>query len=92
MSYMVKVASAEMKIKEVEGFCVRFMQNGIDVRGDKAGVPQYSFYAKAPGSWTIREWVDKRFLACYPGYTVKILDKNFREITSWQTKLDNIRN
>lgn len=91
MPYTVKVETAEAKIREVEGFSVKFMQNGGDVRGDKSGVPQYSYYIKAPGSWTVREWIDKRFMQCYPGFQVKILDKSYREVTSGQTKLENIR-
>lgn len=91
MSYTVKVGSAEDKINEIEGFKVKFTQNGVDVRSDRSGVPQYSFNMRASKSWTVSEWKLKRFKICYPGYDVKVFDKSGQEVLNGQTKLENIR-
>lgn len=83
--------NVEQKIRQVEGFQVAFLRNGVDVRGDSEGFPTYPFATAAKGTFTAKEWVDSRFKMTYPGYDVRITDHRGMVITSMQTTLDTIR-
>lgn len=65
----------EKKIEQVERFRVDFLQEGINVRGDKQNIPQYPYAMAAPGSWSVAEWKQNRFQQTYPGYDVKVYTK-----------------
>ena len=73
---MPMLSNVERKIMEVEGFKVAFIQNGVNVRGDKSDIPQYNYMNKAPDSWTVNEWILNRFNKQYSGYKVRIFTKN----------------
>ncbi|HHQ4534894.1 hypothetical protein ACE1BS_21620 [Aeromonas jandaei] len=88
---MSKVKNVEKRIWDIEGFDVRFMAGGRDVRGDKEGLPQYNTFERAArNDWTVKEWKEKRFSQCYPGYDVEILDGDGEPVPG-QTKLGTVR-
>jgi hypothetical protein len=88
---VAKVKNVEKKIWDVEGFDVRFRQNGKDVRGDKENIPQYPGKRKSKGDMTVSEWKTKKFSAIYPGYEVAVYDGNGNIVRSGQLKLENLR-
>ena len=87
---MALLKTVEDKIKQIEGFKVAFTWGGVDVRGNKADIPQYTYSLRAPDSWTVSEWIAKSFNTKYPGYGVKVYTKN-NVIASGNMKLTNIR-
>jgi hypothetical protein len=87
---MPKVKNVEKKIWDIEGFSVRFRQNGKDVHGAKEGIPQYSYANAAKNDMTVNEWKQRRFAKCYSGYEVGILDGDGNEVPG-QTKLGTVR-
>ena len=87
---MPKVKNVEKKIWDVEGFDVCFKHGGKDVRGDKTGLPQYSYDRCAKNEMTVAEYKKKRFGPNYPGYELDILDGD-GNLVSGQTKLSTVR-
>jgi hypothetical protein len=88
---MPKVKNVEKKIWDVEGFDVAILHgDGKDIRGDKKGIPQYTFDKAAQNSFTIKEWTKKRFLKKYPGFQVKVFNADNVEV-SGNTTLGNLR-
>lgn len=83
--------NVEQQIKQVEGFQVNFMQGGVDIRGDKEGIPPYGILPAAKGTFTAKEWVEKRFKPKYPGFDVRIIDHKGMVVTNMQTTLATIR-
>lgn len=72
---MSTVANVERKIRRVEGFRVRILHlRGVDVRGDRAGLPQYDYHRAAENDITVETWKATRFRASYPGFEVDVLD------------------
>ena len=64
---MSSVANVERKIRRVEGFRVRILHlNRIDVRGDREGLPQYSYHRAADNDITVEAWKETRFRHSYP--------------------------
>ena len=61
-------------------------------RGDlKEDIPQYPYSVKAPGDWTVAEWISKRFSQTYPGYDAKVFDANGVPVAMKNVKLTTIR-
>ena len=73
---MPLLKNVESKIQSIERFRVAFTKNGVDVKGNKADIPQYSYLVAAQGNWTVSEWINKRFRQLYPGYDVRVFTKN----------------
>ena len=88
--FMAKVKNVEKKIWDVEGFDVVLKYNGKDLRGDKAGLPQFENNRASKSAWTVSEWKIKRFQKQYPGYEVEILDGDGNEVRGNMT-LGNVR-
>ncbi|MDR1704812.1 MAG: hypothetical protein LBS19_09050 [Clostridiales bacterium] len=87
---MPLVKNFEKKVFDVEGFKIRIMDNGVNVRGDKEIPNQYSFEKKCPGNQTVFEWRTNRFSKFLAGYDVDVLysDEN---IAIGQTTLKTVR-
>ncbi len=87
---MTKIKNVEKKIWDTEGFDVNFMHSGKNVRGDKGGIPQYSYDRAAKNDMTVNEYKKKRFGPNYPGYEIAILD-GYGNTVPGQTKLSTVR-
>lgn len=88
---MPLVKNVEKKIWDIEGFDVTIKHpNGGDVRGDKAGIPQYDFERKMKNDCTVNDWKQNRFLKSYPGFDVDVLDATGLPTTG-QKKLSTVR-
>ncbi len=88
---MSSVANVERKIRRVEGFGVRILHlSGADVRGDRAGLPQYSYHRAAENDITVETWKQTRFRPSYPGFEVDVVDVRRNSIQG-NTKLDTVR-
>lgn len=67
---MPRVDRIERRIAEVEGFKVRILRNGVDVRGDLDLPKHYPSYSrKANDSATVAEWKAVRFRSAFVGLT-----------------------
>lgn len=84
------VKCVERKIQQVEHFRADFFKNGVNLRDDKENIPQYPFSAAASGSWTVSEWISKRFKNKYPGYDVRVYTSEGK-IADSRMILSNIR-
>ncbi len=88
---MSAVANVERKIRRVEGFDVRILHlRGTDVRGDRTGLPQYSFRHAAAADFTVEHWKETRFRPSFPGFEVDVLDGRGRSVQG-NTKLSTVR-
>ena len=88
---MSSVANVERKIRRVEGFPVRIMHlRGTDVRGDREGLPQYSYHRAADNDITVETWKETRFRHSYPGFEVEVVDRRGNPVQG-NTKLDTVR-
>jgi len=88
---MSSVANVERKIKRVEGFGVRILHlTGADVRGDRAGLPQYGYHRAAENNITVLTWKTTRFRPSYPGFQVDVVDARGNSVQG-NTKLDTVR-
>ena len=87
---MARCGYIEGKICDIEGFDVTIKFNGQDVRSDKQIPGNYSFSNAAPDSWTVSEWVEKRFKRSFPGYDVDVLMSD-GTVASGNTKLRTVR-
>ena len=86
---MAKLKNVEKKIWETEGFDVRFMYKGKDVRGDKQGIPQCTGKNHSRNDMTVAKWKEK-FKQQYPGYDVEVLDGN-GDVVQGRTQLSTLR-
>jgi hypothetical protein len=85
------IANVERKIRRVEGFDVRVLHlRGADVRGDRMGLPQYSFRHAADNDFTVERWKETRFRSSFPGFEVDVLDGHGRSMQG-NTKLSTVR-
>lgn len=82
--------NVEKKIWDVEGFDVKIIYNGSDVRGNKNNFPQYRYLIAAKNSMTVSTWKSKRFNAEYPGYQVDVLNSDSSSANG-QTQLGTVR-
>jgi hypothetical protein len=88
---MSSVANVERRIKRIEGFRVRILHlGGKDVRGDRAGLPQYVYHRAADNDITVETWKTTRFRQSYPGFEVDVVDGRGHSIQG-NTKLDTVR-
>ena len=91
---MPRVDRIERRIKEFEGFEIRFLHpDGQDVRGDLNlhGVRAYDYQRRAPYNMTVSEWIKTRFLPRYPGYTASVMLGN-GAAAHGRTTLQTVRN
>lgn len=89
---MPKIKNIEKRIWDVEGFAVTIRHpNGVDVKGNKDGLPQYPYERAAKNDMTVSEWKNKRFSQVYPGYTVDVLNGSTDDKVTGQTKLGSVR-
>lgn len=82
--------NVEARIAMIEHFEVNFMQNGLDVRGDKKDIPQWPYANQSKNDWTVSQWKGK-FSQIYPGYDVVVLDGSGNQVVAGQTKLGTVR-
>lgn len=88
---MSTVANVERKIRRVEGFRVRILHlRGADVRGDRAGLPQYSYHRAAEKDITVESWKATRFRPSFPGFEVKVVDRRGNSVQG-NMKLSTVR-
>ena len=88
---MSTVANVERKIRRVEGFRIRILHlSGADVRGDRSGLPQYSYHRAADSHITVETWKETRFRPSYPGFEVDVLDRRGNSMQG-NTKLSTVR-
>jgi hypothetical protein len=88
---MSSVANVERKIKRIEGFRVRTLHlSGKDVRGDRAGLPQYAYHRAAENDITVETWKTTRFRPSYPGFEVDVVDRRGNSVQG-NTKLETVR-
>ena len=88
---MSTVANVERKIRRVEGFAVRILHlAGSDVRGDRAGMPQYDCHRAAENTITVETWKATRFRPSYPGFEVVVVDRRGNPMQG-NTKLGTVR-
>lgn len=88
---MSSIANVERKIKRIEGFRVRILHlTGADVRGDREGLPQYSYHRAAENDITVETWKGLRFRSSYPGFDVDVVDAR-RNSVQGNTKLGTVR-
>jgi hypothetical protein len=85
------VANVERKIRRIEGFRVRILHlHGADVRGDREGLPQYSYHRAAEKDITVETWKETRFRPSFPGFDVDVLDGRGRSVQG-NTKIETVR-
>jgi hypothetical protein len=93
---MASVERVEKSIRKVEGFRVSILYStpgpakGRNVRGDRTNVKTYRYQRAAPGDWTVNEWIEKRFEAEYPGFSVEVLDDS-GAVVSARKRLRGVR-
>ncbi len=88
---MSTIANVERKVRRIEGFKVRILHlHGADVRGDRAGMPQYPFRHAAADDITVEHWKETRFRPAFPGFEVGVLDGRRRSVQG-NTKLSTVR-
>ena len=88
---MSSVANVERKIRRIEGFRVRILHlTGADVRGDRAGLPQYSYHRAAENDITVEGWKTIRFRPSFPGFEVDVVDARGHSLQG-NTKLETVR-
>jgi hypothetical protein len=88
---MSSVANVERKIRRIEGFRVRILHlRGADVRGDRAGMPQYGYHRAAENDITVESWKATRFRPSYPGFEVDVVDRRGNSVQG-NTKLETVR-
>lgn len=88
---MSSVANVERRIRRIEGFRVRILHlTGADVRGDRAGLPQYGYHRAAENDITVETWKTIRFRPSFPGFEVDVVDAR-RNSVQGNTKLETVR-
>ena len=63
---------------------------GADVRGDRTGLPQYSFRHAAADDMTVEHWKQTRFRLSFAGFGVDVLDGRGQSVQG-NTKLSTVR-
>jgi len=63
---------------------------GSDVRGDRMGLPQYSYHRAAENDITVETWKGTRFRPSYPGFEVDVADARGHSVPG-NTKLGTVR-
>lgn len=86
---MTTAGELEKYISYIEGFNVKLMQDGKNVRSDKTGFADWPYQRQSKGSMTVSEWISK-FQNQYPSYEVEISNGGITDIRG-NTLLKNIR-
>jgi hypothetical protein len=87
----VKIGTLEMKIARVEGFQVRVLWDNRNVRSDREGMPPWPYEIAARDAWTVARWKQDRFVSCYPGFDVEVLDGDGNVVEHGRTLLETVR-
>jgi hypothetical protein len=88
---MSSIANVERKIRRIEGFRVRILHlTGADVRGDRQGLPQYTYHRAAENDITVETWKALRFRPSFPGFEVDVVDARSNSVQG-NTKLGTVR-
>lgn len=88
---MPTIRAIESKIAKIEGFRVKVRyETGKDVRSDRASLPGYPYERMLKNSANVRDWIDTRFKATYPGFDVHVLDEGGKRVHG-RTKLATVR-
>ena len=88
---MSTIKAIESKIARVEGFRVKVLyETGKDVRSDRASLPGYPYERMLKNSANVKDWIETRFKATYPGFDVLVLDEGGRRVHG-RTKLSTVR-
>lgn len=86
---MPRVDFIERTIWAIEGFQVKIMQGGNDVRGDKQIPAQYIAERMSKNSFTVNDWKEK-FKRQFPGYDVVVLNGD-GTVARGNVKLSTVR-
>ncbi len=88
---MPRVDRIERRIAEIEGFQVRILRNGANVRGDLDLPVHYRQYGrKANDNTTVQEWKETRFRRTFVGLDVQVLNGAGQPVPG-QTSLRTVR-
>lgn len=72
---MSKVKNIEKRIWDREGFDVKIIKDGKDVRSDKTGLHQWPGKRQSKNGMTVGGFKEK-FSEIYPGYDIEVLDSD----------------
>lgn len=86
---MPTIKNVEKKISKIEGFNVRFMSNGKDVRGDMDIPAQYQAQKMSKNSYSVGEFKQK-LKKQFVNFDFDVLKKDGSK-ASGQTKLSTVR-
>lgn len=86
---MPTIKNVEKKISKIEGFNVRFMSNGKDVRGDMEIPVQYQMQKMSKNSYSVGEFKQK-LKKIFVNFDFDILKRDGSK-ASGQTKLSTVR-
>lgn len=64
--------------------------SGTDVRGDRAGLPQYGYHRAAENDITVETWKTTRFRPSYSGFEVDVVNARGNSVQG-NTKLGTVR-
>jgi hypothetical protein len=71
----------QSSVREIEGFDIRVVRDGRDVRDDKQLPVGYARYSRAmSGGSTVTEWRVGRFARVLPEYEVEVLNARGRPV------------
>ena len=88
---MAQLKSVERQIANLEGFEVTIRHpDGRDIRGDRQGLPGYTYLNAAKNDFTVGQWRDQRFRKAYPGFDVTVWNADGSEAHG-ATKLATVR-
>ena len=88
---MPKIENIEKRIRSIEGFDVRLMKDGKNVRGDMELATHYENYEHAAkNDSTVKQWKETRFVGKFPGFEVDVLDADGTAVNG-NTKLSTVR-
>lgn len=77
---MVKTGDVEKRIFLIEGFRVK-IKNYIGITPSGGNLRMYRNYkTQARDSWTVREWIDKRFSRGNKSIMVEVLDRKGKPV------------
>ena len=78
---MPTVGDFQASVRRIEGFNIRVVRDGRNVRDDKQLRVRYASYSRAlSGGSTVTQWRDGRFAQVLPGYEVVVLDARGRPV------------
>ena len=88
---MRRLKTVKKRVFDIEGFEVAFRHpDGRNMRGDRSGVPQYTYERKAKGDMTVAEWKNVRFYPSYVGFEVDVLNGDGESVPG-NTRLSTVR-